>query len=47
MAQMSKLSALTLDYLFGDRSVWKSDEELAATVRELGDKLRDQLSEEA
>jgi len=47
MAEMTELSKLAVDYLFGDRSVWASDEELNVTVRQLGDKLRDQLSERA
>lgn len=47
MAEMSELSKLAVDYLFGDRSVWASDEELRATLNQLGDKLRDQLSTEA
>lgn len=38
---MSELSVLALDYLFGDRSVWASDEELNATVRQLGEQLRE------
>lgn len=40
MAEMSELSKLTVDFLFGDRSVFKSDEELNAVVRQLDEKLR-------
>ena len=40
MAQMNELGSLALDYLFGDRTVWKNDEELNVTVRQLGEKLR-------
>jgi hypothetical protein len=40
VAEMSELDRLALDYLFGDRSVFKSDEELNAVVRQLGEKLR-------
>lgn len=47
MAEMTELSKLAVDYLFGDRSVWKSDEELRATLDQLGDKLRERLSAEA
>lgn len=37
MAEMSKLA---LDYLFGDRSVFTSDEDLDSVVRQLDEKLR-------
>lgn len=39
MAEMTELSKLAVDYLFGDRTVWKDDAELAATVREVNDKV--------
>ncbi|MGH3221051.1 MAG: hypothetical protein ACRDPY_20545 [Streptosporangiaceae bacterium] len=40
MAEMSEISNLALDYLFGDRSVFNTDEELNAFVRQLDEKLR-------
>lgn len=41
MAEMSELSGLALDYLFGDRTAFKDDEELNAAVRQLGEQLRE------
>jgi hypothetical protein len=40
MAGMSEISTLALDYLLGDRSVFASDEELNAFVRQLDEKPR-------
>lgn len=40
MAEMSELSKLTVDYLFGDRSVFKNDEELSGVVQQVSDKTR-------
>lgn len=40
MAKMTELSALALDYLLGDRSVFANDEELSAVVQQLSDQLR-------
>jgi hypothetical protein len=40
VAEMDEISTLALDYLFGDHSVFKSDEELNAFVRQLDEKLR-------
>jgi hypothetical protein len=39
-ADVAEMSELALDYLFGDRSVFDSDEELNAVVRQLDEKLR-------
>lgn len=40
MAQMSELSGLALDYLFGDRTVFANDEELRDVLQQLSDQLR-------
>jgi hypothetical protein len=37
---MSEMSEMALDYLFGDRSVFESDEDLNAAVRQVSDQLR-------
>ena len=44
MAEMTELSKLALDYLFGDRTVFANDEELNAVVCQLSDQLRPEAS---
>ena len=44
MAEMSELSKLAVDYLFGDRTVFANDEELNAVVCQLSDQLRPEAS---
>lgn len=39
MAEMNEISTLALDFLFGDRSVFASEEELSAFVRQYEEKL--------
>jgi hypothetical protein len=39
MAEMSEVSKLAVDFLFGDRSVFASEEEFSAFVRQYGEKL--------
>lgn len=40
MAEMSEASKLALDFLFGDRSVFATEEELSEFVRQLNEELR-------
>lgn len=39
MAEMDEMSKLALDFLFGDRTVFATEEELSAFVRQYGEKL--------
>lgn len=40
MSEMSEMSKLAVDFLFGDRSVFGSEEEFSAFVRQYGEELR-------
>jgi len=47
MAQMDEFSSAALGFLLGDRSVFATEEELSAAVRQYGEKLREITEAEA